>query len=182
MPEKLWEPSSPDKSALGKLQAEKGLDYWALHRWSIEHPGDFWSKAWDDLGLIGDKGDIYFQNSERFIDAKFFPNGRINVAENLLTNSDNGEKVAIVSILEDETRTEITYDQLRERSAACAAAMRELGIKAGDRVVAWAPNVPEVMIFALVVNKVFAIVEPELHTIRQVSVEEPIAVVPATTI
>ena len=158
MPEKLWEPSSPDKSALGKLQAEKGLDYWALHRWSIEHPGDFWSKAWDDLGLIGDKGDIYFQNSERFIDAKFFPNGRINVAENLLTNSDNGEKVAIVSILEDETRTEITYDQLRERSAACAAAMRELGIKAGDRVVAWAPNVPEVMIFALGALSIGAVV------------------------
>ena len=84
MPHKLWEPKDPEKSALGKLQDELHLDYWALHRWSTENPGDFWSRAWDDLKLIGSKGDIAFQTGDRFIDAKFFPNGEINVAENLL--------------------------------------------------------------------------------------------------
>ncbi len=142
----LFTPNNSESTALGKLEREKSTDYWGLHRWSVEHPGEFWSRAWDDLGLIGDKGDINFQSAERFIDAKFFPNGSINVAENLLAHC-NG--VAMVGILEDGTRTEITYDQLREKSAAVAAAMRSMGIVAGDRVVAWAPNVPEVMIYAL---------------------------------
>ena len=155
MPHKLWEPKDPEKSALGKLQDELHLDYWALHRWSTENPGDFWFRAWDDLKLIGSKGDIAFQTGDRFIDAKFFPNGEINVAENLLLH---GDGVAIVSILEDGTRSEITYEELRTRSAACAKAMRELGIVAGDRVVAWAPNVPEVIIFALGALSIGAIV------------------------
>lgn len=151
----LWQPSNPESTALGKLQAEKNLDYWGLHKWSIENPGHFWSRAWDDLNLIGDKGDIEYQSANRFIDAKFFPNGSINVAENLLAN---GDGVAIVGILEDGTRTEITYEELRIKSAACAAAMRAMGIATGDRVVAWVPNVPEVMIYALGALSIGAIV------------------------
>jgi acetoacetyl-CoA synthetase len=151
----LFQPSSPESSALGKLEREKNTDYWGLHKWSIENPGEFWSRAWDDLNLIGSKGDIDFQPAERFIDAKFFPNGKINVAQNLLAH---GNGVAIVGILEDGTRTEITYEELRIKSAAVAAAMRSMGIKTGDRVVAWAPNVPEVMIYALGALSIGAIV------------------------
>ena len=67
-----------------------------MHKWSIEHPGEFWSRAWDDLNLIGDKGSIAYQPAARFIDAKFFPDAAINVAENLLAN---GDGIAIVGIL-----------------------------------------------------------------------------------
>ena len=151
----LFQPKNPEKTALGKLEHEKNLDYWGLHKWSIDNPGEFWSRAWDDLGLIGDKGSINFQAANRFIDSKFFPNGAINVAENLLAH---GEGVAMVGILEDGTRTEFTYAQLRQKSAAVAAAMREMGIVSGDRVVAWAPNVPEVMIYALGALSIGAVV------------------------
>lgn len=151
----LWNPSYPDATALGKLQAEKSLDYWSLHKWSIENPGEFWSTAWDGLGLIGSKGDFNFVSGENFIDSKFFPNGKINVAENLLKHKDG---TAIISILEDGTRSAISFNELREQSAACAAAMREAGVKAGDRVVAWAPNVSEVMIFALGALSIGAII------------------------
>ena len=151
----LFQPRNPQETALGKLEREKNSDYWGLHKWSIENPGEFWSRAWDDLNLIGDKGNLYYQPGDRFIDAKFFPNAKINVAENLLANVDG---VAIVAILEDGTRSEITYAQLRQRSAAVAAAMRQMGIVAGDRVVAWAPNVPEVMIYALGALSIGAIV------------------------
>ena len=151
----LFKPRNPENTALGKLEREKNTDYWGLHKWSIEHPGDFWSRAWDDLGLVGDKGDINFLPAERFIDAKFFPNGKINVAENLLAH---GSGIAMVGLLEDGTRTEVTYDELRVKSAAVAAAMREMGIVAGDRVVAWVPNVPEVMIYALGALSIGAIV------------------------
>ena len=151
----LFQPKNPENTALGKLEREKNLDYWGLHKWSIENPGEFWSRAWDDLDLIGDKGSINYQAADRFIDAKFFPNGTINVAENLLAH---GDGLAMIGILEDGTRTEITYAQLREKSAAVAAAMREMGIVKGDRVVAWAPNVPEVMIYALGALSIGAVV------------------------
>ena len=151
----LFQPTNSEHTALGKLEHEKNTDYWGLHKWSIENPGDFWSRAWDDLNLIGNKGDINYQPAKRFIDAKFFPNGRINVSENLLAH---GQGVAIVGVLEDGARTEITYQQLREKSAAVASAMRDMGITTGDRVVAWAPNVPEVMIYALGALSIGAIV------------------------
>ncbi|MFM8621286.1 MAG: acetoacetate--CoA ligase [Candidatus Nanopelagicaceae bacterium] len=151
----LFQPSNPRETALGKLEREKKTDYWGVHKWSIENPDEFWSRAWDDLDLIGNKGDHAYQAADRFIDAKFFPHAKINVAENLLAN---GDGVAIVGILEDGTRSELTYAQLREKSAAVAAAMRQMGIVAGDRVVAWAPNVPEVMIYALGALSIGAIV------------------------
>jgi acetoacetyl-CoA synthetase len=151
----LFKPHNPESSALGKLEREKGTDYWGLHKWSVENPGEFWSRAWDDLGLVGAKGDVNYAPAERFIDAKFFPNGSINVAENLLAH---GKGLAMIGILEDGTRTEITYEELRIKSAAVAAAMREMGIVAGDRVVAWVPNVPEVMIYALGALSIGAIV------------------------
>lgn len=151
----LYIPKNPQDTALGKLERERDTDYWGLHKWSVENPGEFWSRAWDDLGLIGEKGAMNYQSADRFIDAKFFPSASINVAENLLAH---GDGVAIVGILEDGTRTEITYDELREKSAAAAAAMRDLGITAGDRVVAWVPNVPEVMIYALGALSIGAVV------------------------
>ena len=151
----LFKPHNPESTALGKLEREKGTDYWGLHKWSVENPGEFWSRAWDDLGLVGAKGDVNYVPAERFIDAKFFPNGFINVAENLLAH---GKGVAMIGILEDGTRTETTYEELRIKSAAVAAAMREMGIVAGDRVVAWVPNVPEVMIYALGALSIGAIV------------------------
>lgn len=151
----LYIPKNPQDTALGKLERERDTDYWGLHKWSVENPGEFWSRAWDDLGLLGEKGAINYQSADRFIDAKFFPSASINVAENLLAH---GDGVAIVGILEDGTRTEITYDELREKSAAVAAAMRDLGITAGDRVVAWVPNVPEVMIYALGALSIGAVV------------------------
>lgn len=151
----LFQPKNPQATALGKLEREKETDYWGLHKWSVEEPGEFWSRAWDDLQLIGEKGDVNYQTANRFIDAKFFPNGKINVAQNLLAH---GEGVAMVGILEDGTRTQITYAELREKSAAVAAAMRQMGIVSGDRVVAWAPNVPEVMIYALGALSIGAII------------------------
>lgn len=151
----LYIPKNPQDTALGKLERERDTDYWGLHKWSVENPGEFWSRAWDDLGLVGEKGAINYQSADRFIDAKFFPSASINVAENLLAH---GDGVAIVGILEDGARTEITYDELREKSAAVAAAMRDLGITAGDRVVAWVPNVPEVMIYALGALSIGAVV------------------------
>jgi acetoacetyl-CoA synthetase len=164
--ELLWQPSqeSISNSALTSLtkaaKAQTGLNldsYADLHQWSISQPGDFWSLIWDHLGIIGDKGSVNYSPGKNFIDAKFFPEGLLNVAENILAQGKDNE-VAIIAIDEAGKRSEVTWGQLRDRSAAVAAALTELGVVAGDRVVAWTPNYAEVIIYALGALSIGAVV------------------------
>ena len=164
--ELLWQPSQTAiaNSALtsitqaAKTQTGLSLDSYAdLHQWSISQPGDFWSLVWDHLAIIGDKGSVNYSPGKNFIDAKFFPEGSLNVAENILAHGKDHE-VAIVAIDEAGTRSEVTWGQLRHKSAAAAAALTDLGVVAGDRVVAWTPNYAEVIIYALGALSIGAVV------------------------
>jgi acetoacetyl-CoA synthetase len=164
--ELLWKPSQDaiTNSALtsliaaAKTQTGLNLDsYTDLHQWSISQPGDFWSLVWDHLGIIGDKGKVNFTPGKNFIDAKFFSEGSLNVAENILAHGKDHE-VAIVAIDEAGTRSEVTWGQLRDKSAAVAAALTDLGVVAGDRVVAWTPNYAEVIVYALGALSIGAVV------------------------
>ena len=158
MIEKLWEPTLNGDTAIEKLQVEKGFDtYAALHRWSVKNPGEFWSRAWDDNHVIGVKGATPYVQGADFISSRFFPEARLNVAENLLAHGD-ADQVAIVSILETGVRTEVTWADLRIKVAATAAAMRAEGVVAGDRVVAWVPNVTETIIYGLGALSIGAVV------------------------
>ncbi len=162
----LWSPT-PEAiaaSSLTRLSAKAsaiaGRDlskYSDLHNWSITEIGDFWNLVWDDAQIIGDKGEFAYQPGATFIDAQFFPGAQINVTENII-NRGHDDKVAIVEILEDGTRSEITWRELRIRVAATTAALRAEGIKTGDRVCAWTPNVTEVMIYGLAALAIGAIV------------------------
>ena len=158
MTEKLWQPTLHGDTALERLQSDKGFDsYASLHQWSVDNPGDFWSRAWDDNQVIGTKGSTNYLQGADFISSKFFPDARLNVAENLLAHGDANE-VAIVSILETGVRSEITWAELRIKVAATAAAMRAEGVVAGDRVVAWVPNVTETIIYGLGALSIGAVV------------------------
>ncbi len=162
----LWQPSQEviANSALTSLtkaaKAQTGLNldsYADLHQWSISQPGDFWSLVWDHLGIIGDKGSVNYSPGKNFIDAKFFPESALNIAENILAQGKDDE-VAIVAIDEAGKRSEVTWGQLRDKSAAVAAALTDLGVVAGDRVVAWTPNYAEVIIYALGALSIGAVV------------------------
>ena len=148
---KLWAPTadSVSKSAITHLARDLGFSNYAeLHRWSIENPGLFWSRVWDDARLKGIKGDRAYVPGDDFISAKFFPDAQINVTENILGRG-NPEDVAIISLNESSERIEITWSKLSQLVAATAAAMRAEGIVKGDRVVAWAPNAVEVVVYSL---------------------------------
>ena len=162
----LWSPSQKAviESALTRLSKKasklSGNDlssYSDLHNWSITEVDAFWNLVWEDTGVIGDKGDLAFLPGKSFIDAKFFPESQINVAENIL-NRGPDDKVAIVEILEDGSRSEITWKELREKVAATTAALRAEGITTGDRICAWTPNVTETMIYSLAALAIGAIV------------------------
>lgn len=121
-------------------------DYWDLHAWSVTHPATFWRDAWVDLGIVGDVGR---RESEiaGFDSTTWFPDASLNVVETLLAGDPSDE--VIVAVAEDGTRRSITRAELRDNVASCAAALRAAGVTAGDRVAAWAPNVPETVVLAL---------------------------------
>lgn len=154
----LWQPHDTSGTAVARLQADLGLDSYAeLHKWSIQNPGLFWSRAWDDCQIIGNKGSNFYSPGKDFISSRFFSDATLNVAENLLSKGRDSD-TAIVSILEDGTRTETTWGDLRAQVAATTAAMKSAGIVKGDRVVAWVPNVTETIIYALGALSIGAIV------------------------
>ena len=158
MNQKLWEPQLNGSSAIEKLQRAKGFDsYQELHSWSINNPGEFWSQVWDDLDVVGSKGSKHYIQGADFISGKFFTDARLNVAENLLAKGKDSD-IAIVSLLEDGTRSELTWAELRIKVAATAAAMRAEGVVTGDRVVAWVPNIAETIIYGLGALSIGAVV------------------------
>ncbi len=149
----LWTPS-PERVARTRMDAfrrdgharfEVDLpDTVALHHWSVEHPGDFWTAVWDAGGVIGDRGDGPAFVPGDFTEARFFPDARLNLAENLLRR--RGGEPAIISEREDGARRVLTWDQLHAVVAATAAALQSDGVRAGDRVAAWMPNLPETVV------------------------------------
>ncbi len=172
MTEELWAPKNPESTFLGQLQKSLGFESYAeLHSWSINQPGEFWSRAWDELGLLGEKGNLAYEPGVDFLAAKFFPSGYLNVAENLLINGLENE-TAIVSIVEDGSRVEISWRQLRLLVGATTAAMKAEGVTTGDRVVAWAPNVSEVIIYALAALSIGAIVSTASPDFAPYAVED----------
>ena len=122
-------------------------DYAALHAYSITHRGDFWSAIWDFCAVIGEKGARLVSHDDQMPGAEFFPDARLNFAENLLRRDDDG--VAIIAVDETGSERTITWAQLGDQVAACAQQLRAAGVTTGDRVAGVMANVPEAIVAAL---------------------------------
>ena len=89
----LWCPS-PDRVRATRVMAFLGeanrrhrlglASYRDLHAWSVKHPDLFWDLLWDFAGVIGEKGARLAINLDAMPGAKFFPDAKLNFAENLL--------------------------------------------------------------------------------------------------
>lgn len=113
----------------------------ALHLWSIENREDFWSSIWDFCGVKGEKGQRVLINGDRMREARFFPDARLNSAENLLQRS--GSEDALIFRGEDKVSYRWSWDELRARVSRLQQAFSTMGIGEGDRVAAMMPNLPE---------------------------------------
>jgi acetoacetyl-CoA synthetase len=117
-------------------------DYAALHAWSIEDRAAFWNLVWDFTGVVGEKGEgPYLVDGNRMPGARFFPQAKLNFAENLLRRNDDGE--AIVSRGEDGAYRRLTWRQLNDLVSRLQQALAAAGVGVGDRVAAFLPNIPE---------------------------------------
>ena len=156
MSEKLWSPTHETvrSSLLSQFTnevADQGAgsfdDYDALHQWSVENPADFWAAYWDFAELkASQKGDIAVKDLDRFPGASWFPEAKLNYAENLL--STRSSKTAFVSILENGERKSISYEELYLETNNLQSFLRA-HISIGDRVAGWLPNTIETVVAML---------------------------------
>ena len=163
--ELLWTPS-PDRIAahpLTRFAEDVGApgaatcDYDALHVWSIDEPGAFWSAIWDWCGIVGDRGGVAVGGDGSMFGTTYFPNARLNFAENMLVTREGADEYAIVFRREDGFEQNVTWDELRARVSVLQQAMRGAGLEAGDRVAAMLPNAPDAVALMLAATSIGAI-------------------------
>jgi len=122
--------------------------YPEFYDWTVAHPEEFWSAVWEECGMIASrKGSTVLVDGDKMPGAKWFPEARLNFAENLLRRGDRGD--AFVFWDESGFRRRVSYADLYSDVSRAAQALVDLGLRAGDRAAAFIPNMPEAGMFAL---------------------------------
>ena len=162
----LWRPSA-ERIAQAELTKFSGFvaerfpkidvsTYEALHQWSITSTTDFWRCIWDYSDVIAShESDEVVRDLDKMPGASWFPDARLNFAENLLRR--RGDHTAIISLLENGTRSETSFDELYGQVAAIAAALKARGVEPGDRVAGFMPNVTETVVAMLAATSLGAV-------------------------
>jgi acetoacetyl-CoA synthetase len=123
-------------------------DYEALYRWSVDEPAAFWESLWEFAGVAGERGTgPALVDGAKMPGARWFPGARLNFAENLLRGPD--AEPAIVFRNERGDRRELTWLALRAEVARVAAGLARDGVRPGDVVAGFLPNLPEAVIAML---------------------------------
>ena len=153
----LWEPSKERiqntnmyrfMNFINERYGQNCTEYNSLYQWSIENIPDFWAAMWEFGEIIASK--TYQQVVDdlgKMPGAKWFSEARLNFAENLLRRKD--DQTALIFKGEDQDVTRTTYAELHDEVARTAKALRAAGIRTGDRVVGFMPNMPETVIAML---------------------------------
>ncbi|MCA0256998.1 MAG: acetoacetate--CoA ligase [Proteobacteria bacterium] len=130
-------------------------DYAALLDWSNRAPEAFYAALWDELGIIGQKGDKAFEAGKTLRETRFYPNARLNYAENLLRDAD--DRLAVIAYRDDGTRRTITRRALYAEVSRMVQALKARGVGEGDRVGAIVTHDIEAIIGYLAASAIGAI-------------------------
>ena len=139
----LWQPDQAriSATALARFAMAQGFeptDYSGLLDWSLAKPEAFYGRLWDFLGVIGDKGGRSFVAGADLRHDRFFPEARLNYAENALRAPD--DRLAIIAHRDDGTRRTLTRRELHDLVSRCTQALAADGVRPGDRIAAIVTN------------------------------------------
>jgi acetoacetyl-CoA synthetase len=141
---------------LARRELDPGIhQYRDLHRYSIQNPSGFWRTVWDFCEVVGTPGTTVLENPDRMPGARWFPDARLNFAENLLRHRDDNP--AIIFKSETGETSLYSYRELYGAVAQTAAALKSAGVNKGDRVAGYMPNLPETVIAMLAATSIGAI-------------------------
>ena len=122
--------------------------YPEFYQWTVDNLEEFWSEVWDWCGVVASKkGSTVLVDGKQMPGAKWFPDARLNFAENMLKRGDQGD--AFVFWDERGFQRRISYSSLTSEVSRAAQALAQLGLRPGDRVAAFIPNMPETGVLAL---------------------------------
>ena len=147
----LWHPDAErtERSTLTRyarwLATSRGLEtgsYDELWRWSTSDLEGFWGSIWEFFELQASAPYERVLGSRTMPGAEWFPGARLNYAEHVFRNRDDDE-VALRHASELRPLEETTWGELHDLTRRLAAGLRSTGIRPGDRVVAYLPNVLE---------------------------------------
>jgi len=153
----LWTPTPSRLAAanltalmrnLGREYGREFKDYAAFHAFSLAEPEKFWLHLWDACGVRGESGDVVLEGRNRMPGARWFPEARLNYAENLLRTR-AADAALMIFRGEDGQRHQWSYRRTCEAVSRLAQALRAQGVQRGDRVAAYMPNCPETVVAML---------------------------------
>ncbi|MBI9091417.1 MAG: acetoacetate--CoA ligase [Desulfobacterium sp.] len=160
----LWQPSKERIEStnmyrfmqeVNTAQGTRFTTYDDLYAWSVDNLVPFWDKTWEFLDIKASTPyDRVIDDPKKMPGADWFPGARLNFAENLLRH--RTDDTALVFRGEDRVRRTLTYNELYLETASIAAALRKAGVKPGDRVVGFIPNMPEAIIAMLAATSIGA--------------------------
>src|SRR3712207_3800099 len=170
----LWTPPDDvrETSRIGRylrwLRAERGVtaaDYGQLWQWSVTDVAGFWRSVWDHFEVVAHEQPTATLADARMPGARWFPGAALNYAEHVLRMPGLADDDPVV-LAYSQTRAPVTLTaaQLREQVRRVRAGLRRLGVRAGDRVAAYAPNIPETYVLMLAtasLGAVFSSCAPE---------------------
>jgi acetoacetyl-CoA synthetase len=155
----LWTPGADRMAAsnLARFMAPLGFTtFEEVLRYSVDEPEAFWSRLWDFCAVKAEtRGERVIADGTRMPGARFFPDARLNYAENMLRRNDDTD--ALVFRGEDKVRRRMSWAELNRAVAQLSRALAASGVKAGDRICAIVPNMPEAIVAFLAASSLGAI-------------------------
>ena len=145
------------------LRETRGLafdNYDALWRWSVTELDAFWQSIWDYARIESPTPHTAVLAESRMPGARWFPGAQVNYAREVLRHVDAAHAAGMPAIVSDNERGEVrelSWPEMRRQVASVALTLKSLGVKRGDRVAAYMPNVPETMVAFLACSSIGAI-------------------------
>ena len=150
MTDPLWTPNSIRREASNLWAFAESVDvplnansYSDLHNWSLTENTSFWRAVWKFASGVGDLGEVDIKR-DGIADSQFFPDAKLNLAENYLRRS--GNEPALIYRGENVVEQSLTFSELRFAVGRVQQALRSEGVGPGDRVATLLPNAPEAVI------------------------------------
>jgi len=161
----LWEP--PDELMqtanitrfMQWLQKKRGLDFTNYHQlweWSVSDIEDFWSSIWEFFEIKASKPYAKVLSERKMPGARWFLDAELNFAQHVFRHI-SAERPALIFQSEIQPMTAVSWDELYSNVSSVAASLRSMGVKQGDRIAAFLPNIPEAIIAFLACASIGAV-------------------------
>jgi acetoacetyl-CoA synthetase len=161
----LWTPPAHwrDTTEIGRFmnwlrdeRSREFREYEGLYRWSVDDLKGFWGDLWEFYGIRATPYDRVLADPT-MPGAEWFAGARLNYAEHLVGLEEDRDRVAVVARSQTRGPRELTFGELIEQAGRVRTGLLRLGVRKGDRVVAYMPNIPETLIAFIATASIGAI-------------------------